>query len=206
MLGPANLDPSSTVSGEGSLFTFPHACSGENRAMFVCICYVPDQDQEVVSVTYGGVPLTRFPDVTQIRSDVYEEFWYVVAPPLGTADVSVTLSASAKTTCAAASANGIAQSSLVYFKSNGVGDMVAEIPLVCQASLGNMLLGFGACAGSSGVPVEAWQTLVWDVAQGDNIRSQCIASFPNFTAQINVVNRIAPAAKWSVDILGIRAA
>jgi len=206
MLTPANLDPASAVSGDGSLFTFPHECTGENRAMFVCICYIPDANQQVQSVTYNGVPLTKFPDVTQIRADVYEEFWYMVAPTAGVADVSVQLSASAKTTVGACSVNGVAQSGLIYFKAGGVGDMVSEIPIACQAQNGDMLIGFGACAGNAGTSVESWQTSVWDVVQAGNIRSQCIASFPNFTAPITVANHIDPPCRWAVDILGVGSA
>jgi len=199
------LDQANTVAGVGSSFTFPHQCVGANRILFAVVCYVPDQDQEIQAVTYGGQPMTKYGD-TQIRSDVYEEFWFLVAPPEGVADVGVELSAPAKTVCASASFTGVAQADPIYFRANGVGDMVSQIPLACEARSGDMLFGFGAVSGDGQAPVEVWQIGVWDKLQESNIRSQGIASFPNFTAQITVANKIVPASRWAADIVGVRAA
>jgi hypothetical protein len=199
------LDQSNSVAGEGSLFTFPHTCAGQNLVMLVVVCYIPDQNQEVVGVTYGGVPMTKYGE-TRIRNDVVEEFWYGVGLPEGLADVSVGLTASAETTCASASFTGVDQADPIYFRINGAGDMVEAIPLTVQAQNGDMLFGFGACSGTSESPVMPWQTSVWNRLQSSAIRSQGICSFPNFTAQVVVDNTIDPASRWACDIIGVRAA
>ena len=199
------LDQANSVSGDGSLFNYPHAIAGADRLLVVVICYVPDQNQEIAGVTYGGVPMIKYGD-TQIRNAVFEEFWYMVAPPVGSANINVELSATAKTTVASASFTGVDQADAIYFRTNGVGDNVEAIPLMLDARNGDMLFGFGACSGTSESPILSWQTSVWNVLQASNIRSQGICSFPNFTAKVEVSNTIDPAAQWACDVVGVRAA
>jgi hypothetical protein len=84
--------------------------------------------------------------------------------------------------------------------------MVDAIPLTLQAQNGDMLLGFGACSGTSEAPIMEWQTSVWNRLHSDKIRSQGICSFPNFTAQVTVNNTIDPPSRWACDIIGVKAA
>jgi hypothetical protein len=194
-----------SVNGEGSLFNFPLDCAGASRMVIVSVAYKPDANQEISSVTYGGVAMTSL-GFTQLETSIATEIFYLVSPIVGTSQVSVQLTSSAKTIVSAVALEGVDQMAPIYFKTNGVGRMVNEIPLVCQAQNGDMLIGMGVCSGISEAPIEVWQTSVWNVQQAVNLRSQGICSFPNFTATFTVSNTVDPATDWALNILGIKAA
>jgi len=194
-----------SASGDGSLFSFPLDSPGADRLLLVSVSYKPGANIGIDGVTYGGAPLVSL-GLAQLTTVLATEVFYLIAPPAGTASVECALSVATKTIVAAATFTGVDQANPIYFNTNGIGQMVTEIPLVCQAQNGDMLIGLGACVGTSASPIEAWQTSVWDVAQASNLRSQGICSFPNFTAEFTVSNTVDPVTDWALSVLGIKAA
>jgi uncharacterized repeat protein (TIGR01451 family) len=89
--GNAGSDGSSCVTATNvATKTWSHTVnSGNNRILIVGIA-LADHATSVSSITYGGTALTR---ITQsiVRNEV--EIWYVIAPPVGTANVVANWSA-----------------------------------------------------------------------------------------------------------------
>jgi len=73
--------------------TFPLTVVGVNRGVRVSLS--TEQIQTVSSITFNGVPLTQKVVETDVGTNQRTEQWFLVAPPLGTHNVVITLSAPA---------------------------------------------------------------------------------------------------------------
>ncbi len=194
------LDSVTVLRSDGKLAIFPHVCAGENRALVVCISIRTNILQEVQSVAYAGIPLSRV-TVAQIRSDTRTEVWVLANPPQGSSNVECLLTRAGEAIYGAVSVKGVRQDTPVYFSESGVGQGVDKIPLLIDIRNGAMIIGVGTALGDAQANVESWQTELWN--QLDGIRGQCLASFPNFTAKATVANTINKPADWSVILLGL---
>lgn len=89
-------------------FTWSHTVSGSNRFLVVGVSIRNQQSETASSVTYAGTPLT-FVGARSNETSTRVEIWQLVAPAVGTDDVVVTLSASAKIVGGAISLTGVDQ-------------------------------------------------------------------------------------------------
>lgn len=122
VVAPAELSPAKTDS-----FSLSHATGGSDRALFVGVtsfAAVP-----VSSVKYAGLPLT-FIRADQQSANISSEIWFMVKPPLGTNNVSVTMASEARFIIAAASFTGVAQTSTINTSSGANSFTVPPHPSV----------------------------------------------------------------------------
>jgi hypothetical protein len=101
------VDSASVSGGNTADLAWAHTVSGNNRLLLVGAAIrgnVP-----IASVTYAGLPLTKIRHDT-FGTDVRSELWYLVAPPLGTANVQVHMSGSQNVIAGATSWTNVNQS------------------------------------------------------------------------------------------------
>jgi hypothetical protein len=89
-------------------FTWSHTVSGSDRFLVVGVSIRNQQSEAASSVTYAGTPLTLV-GARSNETSTRVEIWQLVAPAVGTDDVVVTLSASAKIVGGAISLTGVDQ-------------------------------------------------------------------------------------------------
>lgn len=93
--GALAIDAVTTTSYTGaSTITFSHTVSGGNRALFVVTPFY-NGGGSVTNVTYAGVGLTRVAQSPLSSFSDRVEIWRLIAPPTGTNNVVITLSANA---------------------------------------------------------------------------------------------------------------
>lgn len=86
------VDAVSTSTASGSSVTMSHTTSGVNRLLYVGISLDNEGSETVSSVAYNGIPLTFLGSATE-ANNIRVEVWYLVDPPLGTHNLTVTFSA-----------------------------------------------------------------------------------------------------------------
>src|SRR5688572_24220878 len=103
------LDARNVAPGTGTTQTLSHTIGvGMDRVLIVGVS-VYNANKMVTSLTYGGTALTRigFLDGGTGSNDRRMEMWRMIDPPIGTANVVVTFSTSAKAVIGAASFFGV---------------------------------------------------------------------------------------------------
>ena len=126
---------SSAMTTGASSLTFAHTIgSGSNGLLVV---NVASQSASVSSVTYNGTALT-FLGVAQNGTSARTEMWYLKAPAAGTANVVITMSASAEFTGGAANFFGVDQTTPTGAFTAATGG--AHAPAVTVASAAGELV------------------------------------------------------------------
>jgi hypothetical protein len=166
--------PTVATQSGGSSLTFSHTTpAGSDRMLVVGISFDND-DRDVTGVTYGGTPLT-FAGKRENSDDATAEIWYLVSPPVTTANVVVTLSGSISSSygfvAAALPLNGVHQTTPTgTFQSSSGGGTSASLSVTSAAS-GDLVVGVyaaeqdsnsGSCAQGAG------QTEHWDARGGSS--------------------------------------
>lgn len=149
-LGPVYFDNFSTSGYEASLSTynFTHVVGANtNRLLIVGVAIF--LAGTVISITYGGVSLTK------LRADVngvYDsELWYLVAPASGSATVTVNLSTSVTSIAGAASWWNVDQSNPFSANAGGNGTNTPASASVTPGSVTNRVFGNLAAQTASGI-------------------------------------------------------
>jgi uncharacterized repeat protein (TIGR01451 family) len=103
------FDARSVMNGSGASFTLPHTVGVGNDRILIVGVSTFNSNKLVTAMTYAGQPMTRigFLDGGTGSNDRRMEMWRLVNPPMGTANVVVTMSSSSKTVVGAASFFGV---------------------------------------------------------------------------------------------------
>lgn len=103
------FDARSVTTGSGVSFTLPHTVGVGNDRILIVGVSTFTANKTVTAMTYAGQPMTRigFLDGGTGANDRRMELWRLVNPPMGTANVVVTMSSSSKTVVGAASFFGV---------------------------------------------------------------------------------------------------
>jgi uncharacterized repeat protein (TIGR01451 family) len=103
------FDARSVMNGSGASFTLPHTVGVGNDRILIVGVSTFNANKTVTAMTYAGQSMTRigFLDGGTGSNDRRMEMWRLVNPPLGTANVVVTMSSSSKTVVGAASFFGV---------------------------------------------------------------------------------------------------
>ena len=100
------VDHTSSMAGpsdNGTILTWSHTVgSGLDRILVVGVS-LRDGNTSVIGATYGGIPLTRIGFQISSGNQNRTEMWKLVAPPTGSANVVVTLSAAKRIVAGAVS-------------------------------------------------------------------------------------------------------
>lgn len=158
------LDARSVLAGTGQTLTFPHTVGiGMDRVLIVSVSTY-NSSKAVASLTYGGAALTRlgFLDGGAGSNDRRVEMWRMIDPPVGTANVAVTFSSSAKAVIGAASFFGVNTTTPngAFFSSEGTSNLAA---VTVTSAAGELVIDCMAVQGNAATAtVGAGQTQLWN--------------------------------------------
>lgn len=117
--GSITVNSISSNSGNCDPCTLSHTAGGNSRVLVVAVLL--EDSTSVSSVTYSGQNLIQIRSDQVAGSGRHSELWYLVSPPVGTANVVADLAGKAKIVLGAITLNGVSQSSPVD-TSNGDAD------------------------------------------------------------------------------------
>jgi|GEM_PF-2673724 len=162
--GAVALDATSASVGTNTTFTFAHTVGvGMDRVLIVNVA-VYNSAKTVTACTYNGVALTRlgFLDGGSGSNDRRMEMWRLINPPIGTANVSVTFSSSAKAVIGSASFFGVNQTTPNgSFVSNEASTNLAT--LTVPSAAGELVVDCMAVQGNAATAtVGTGQTQLWN--------------------------------------------
>jgi hypothetical protein len=132
---PAVVDQSSSATATATSLSWSHTVgSGANRLLVVGVA-IRNANNVVTGVSYAGKSLTLLQARNNHDNAVRVEQWYLVAPPSGTGNVTVTLSGGAKVVGGAVSFTGANQvSPFRGLAVNGSTDTGTNDPTVADSS------------------------------------------------------------------------
>lgn len=202
---PVIVSTSSATSGNiaVSSLVWDHVSSGLNRLLVVQTAV---QGATVTSITYNGVALTHA--VSEATGALDTEQWYLIAPPVGTYPIIVTLSAPAYVTCGAETYTQTNQSVPIGVTSTATGtDGTPTLNIVTGTdnslvvdSLATDILPIVYFAG-------AGQSVNWDLTANPNV-VQGASSLQPAGAQPDTVTMqwttTQPGAVWAQTALEIK--
>ena len=115
------LDNSSEASlSSGTVLTFSHTVSGDNRILFVSCSQEGGSLDSITGITYNGISMTRIGmAVSQANGRAY--LYYLIAPATGANDVVVTYSETTNKRGQAVSYTGVSQSGVPDASDSGNG-------------------------------------------------------------------------------------
>jgi hypothetical protein len=156
----------SVVDDKSKWLVWPHKVAArDNRLLLVGVSYRKGAEA-VTSVSYGSLPLTRWGGQLAPDSQNRVEWWYRIAPPVGTANVSVTLPKDKKIVGGAVSFSGVDQSApFGPFRSAG-GDSTRACVTLANAQAPLVALVMAANGDAKAVSVGSAQTAIWNLSTG----------------------------------------
>jgi hypothetical protein len=209
---PVAIDAVTTCTdGSSSSFTWAHTVgSGSNRLLLVGVSLSQFNSASVTSVTYGGQGLTRAAFAVnsgQTRSEV----WRLVAPPVGTANVVVSLSATERTVCGATSWANVDQATPLGTAATASGNTTSgggNQPSLAVSSAANQVVhDVLAVNSTNAVTVGGGQTQRWSESTGFSVRVRGAASTEPGAASTTMSWSGVPASTgWALVAVPIRQA
>jgi hypothetical protein len=172
---PAVVDQSSSATASTASLTWSHTVgTGANRLLVVGVA-IRNANNVVSAVSYAGKALTFLQARNNHDAAVRVEQWYLIAPPSGSGNVTVTLSGSAKVVGGAVSFTGANQ--VAPFRGlavNGSTDTGTNDPTVTDSSgASELVVSAVATDGNAGKTLtpmtgqsQAWN-LYYGTAGGD---------------------------------------
>ena len=141
--------------------TWSHTvAAGNERILIVGVSVVVET---AATVTYGGTALTKKTALQNV--DIEASLWFLVAPPVGAADIVVTFSAAARVVGGATSYTGVDPTTPWGTAATASGTSTA--PSVTVTSAANELpVDAMACKGDPVITVGAGQTQRWNRSSG----------------------------------------
>ncbi|HEU4365568.1 MAG TPA: hypothetical protein VFT13_08910 [Candidatus Krumholzibacteria bacterium] len=199
----------SAAFANGAALTFPHPIGiGIDRALVVGVSTY-NANKTVASLTYGGTPLTRvgFRDGGSGSDDRRMELWMLVDPPIGTADVAITMSGGAKVVAGAASFFGVDALTPTggFLSAEGNGSLASiVVPSVAGALVMDVLSVAGDAATAG---VGAGQSQMWNLWSQSNPGSVVgAASIEPGAAAVTMSWNLASTTYWVIGAVSLRPA
>lgn len=170
VVAPGDIELNGTptfFSGNGSITWSHTVVAGASRLLIVGVSWRSDDGQTVSSVSYAGQPMTPVVDRSQPAAAtgaarVTVQIFRLIDPPVGTANVSVTLSATARVVGGAIGLSGVNQAAPIEASSSNAA--TSNAPNVSVTTLtGNawVIDTVARVAGGNLTPnrIEAWNTV-----------------------------------------------
>lgn len=172
---PVLADPvTNCTPSYSSSFTWSHTVgSGSDRLLLVGISMSQNSGATTVStVTFNGQSLTRVASATD-AGNIRAELWRLVAPPITTANVVVSLSANERPICGATSWTGVDQTTPLGTAATASGTTSGSgtnQPSVDVSSASNEVVhDVLAVDATNAVAVGAGQTQVWSQSSSGSV-------------------------------------
>lgn len=197
----------SSASTQVSSLTYTLEISGINRGAVIQIS--TQQSVTVTGVTVGGVAATQAVSATDVGSNLREEQWVCIAPPLGTQNVIVTLSAIAYISSGAEALVNMPQSSPVGATNSATGTSFApSVALTTTQSYSRVIDGLATALTPILYTQGAGQSLNWSETANADTRQGGSSVEPTGVSPdaITMHYAITQNTKWvltAIEIKGI---
>ena len=192
-----------TTSNTNSLSWSHTVGSGSNRLLIVSVSI--RADEPVTSVSYGGNPMSAWTQVaglTETANKVRGEVWYMKAPPVGTANVVVTLGSNKTFVAGATSFFNVDQTTplgaAVSNQGSGGGPNNTSPSLPISSTVGELAFDFVAVSRGTSSPTPpttgSGQSILWSDYNG-------ILSSDGFGASSTKPGSPSVSMTWNVDVV-----
>ncbi len=158
-VGGIALGAVSSTQGNGPTLSVSHTIgSGANRILVVGVA---SEREPVLSATYAGQSLTKIGSQDDPANESRAELWYLLNPPVGTANVVVTLSNNRETVIGATSWTGVNQTTPLGTLSTANGNSGTASVNVASAT-GEVVVDVAANIDAGLLTVGPGQTQHWN--------------------------------------------
>jgi len=160
------LDSTTNANGSTALLTWSHTVGmGNNRILIVGTAH-RDGNRSVASVTYGGTALTSIGAQNGAGNQNQATLWYLINPPTGTANISVSLSGSSDVTAGAASFTGVNQTTPLG-TLNSLSGTSTTASVVVSSAAGEVVIDAVAANGDAvSLTAAGGQSVLWNTGTG----------------------------------------
>lgn len=207
---PSVYSTSSATSGASqvSSLQWQHTSGGLDRTLIVQVS--TETASTVSSITYNGVALTQ--SVSDTNGTVRNEQWHLVAPPIGTYNIVVTLSAPAYLTCGAETYNTTDQSSPIGVTQTSDGSSLTP-SLVLTTSTNNSIVVDSLATGTLPIVYTAGaaQSENWHITVNPNARQgassvESAGSAPDAVTMSWAITQSTPWVMTALELKGVSSA
>ena len=204
------FDAASQVQTSTGVLTWPHTIgSGTNRIVIAAVS-IRIAGITVASATFAGTPMTSIGTKTNHDNAVRVHMYYLINPPVGTANLEFTLSGSAKVVGGAASFRGVDPTSPVgaFFSDGSTNTGTTDPTLVVTSAPGDVVVAALAVQGSAGTLTPgSGQTGRWNLFQGSSGGDVAGAgSSKAGSASVTVTWAKTGTAKWALGAVSLKPA
>lgn len=202
---PNVVTTSSSTSGASQVpaLTWSHVSSGLNRLLVVQVS--TEAAATVSGITYNGVALTQA--VTNTNGTLKSEQWYLIAPPVGTYNIIVSVTPNAYITAGAETLNTVDQSSPIGVTQTATGTSLTP-SLVLATGTDNSLVIDSLVTGTLPIvyTAGAGQTENWHITATPNTRQGASSIEPAGTQPDNVTMSwaITQNVAWALNAIEVK--
>jgi hypothetical protein len=201
-----NTPLTSSFSGSGTVISGTCTVSGASPFLMVSVCFEPNTDQEITSISYGSQPMSLI-NIAQIENNLRLEVWGLEAPSAGESDVVISVTDTIFASVFCSTYNGIRQSSSVFRSNSGAGKQVEQLGVSSFSKPNSITVGVGAVNNINAYVNNLFgaQRIEWDITQG-GFRCEAISAQigMNFD-RLNVDNTLSEYSDWAIVIVGLEA-
>lgn len=206
---PVVVSTSSATSGNVQVptLTWSHTSSGINRLLVVQVS--TEESSAVTGITYNGVPLSLEIADTDVGNNIRTEQWSLVAPPVGTYSIVVSLAPAAYISAGAESYVSVDQASPIGNTTSGTGN--SNTPSIVNITTNNNSLVADSLATALtpiAYSVGPGQALSWshtantDTRQGAS-STESAGTAPDNVTMSYVLTQVTDWVMTSVEINGL---
>jgi len=158
------------TTGTAGPITHSHTVANQpSRILLVKVNFIGGTSVKVSGITYDGIPLALRSAAS--LSTLHAELWYLVAPPIGTANVVVTFSGSVTSTVVASEGWYNVSQSAPFSASASTSGTSTTPSIAVTAAVGDVVTDIMAAAGNVTATVGAGQTERYNAIQGTALRA-----------------------------------
>lgn len=207
---PSVVNTSSATSGNVQVptLTWSHVSSGLNRLLVVQV--ITEGAAAVTGVTYNGVALTL--GISTTNGNIQTDQWYLLAPPVGTYNIIVSVAPNAYLTCGAETFNTVDQTTPIGATAQSTGNSNTPSGNIVTTNDNSIIVdAIGTDVLPIAYTVGPGQTENWHITANPNVRQGASSIEPSGTAPDVVtmswaLTQITPWAINRMEINGIASA
>lgn len=185
--------------------TWSHTALGTNRLLLVQIS--TEESKTITGITFNGVPLTQAVSVSDAVTNLREEQWYLIAPPIGTFNIVVTMSAAAFITGVAETITGVDQTGPIGAVNSAFSTAGSVTPSVTDTTISDFSLVIdGLATGPAPTFVVGPGQVANAIVDSGATRHGASSAQNGGTAPDAAVMSwtIAPSSPWTITAVEIR--
>jgi hypothetical protein len=180
--------------------------TGANRLMLVGISWKPDSASAIISVAFGGTPLTSI-GTSYVGNDHRVDMYQLVNPSTDSANVVVSFNGSTKGSHVSVSTfAGVNQATPLGTRANATGDNTVPTVNVASASGDLVFDVLTSEKDGTAVSVGAGQTSLWTTGTTNITEIRSAGSTEPATGANTVMSWSNPGKKWALSAVAIKPA